>query len=95
MTLEESAALAQDLVFRGRVKMSCIKYADFIQIEAVTTPAHNTRFKWAQNTKTQPDLVAMQVHPIVVMDAAVQAAGAQISDAAWQAAVETTVDKML
>ena len=71
------------------------QYADSISIEANTVPAHNTRMRWAQNCFTQPDMVAGQLQPPVCMDAAVQAAGAEIEDAALQGAVETVVNKML
>jgi hypothetical protein len=37
----------------------------------------------------------MQVHPLVVMDPAVQTAGAEIADPALNSAVETTVGKMM
>lgn len=95
MTYQESAALMQDLEFRGRVKVACLKYADSIMIEASSVPAHNSRLRWAQNTFMQPDLVAMQVQPPTVMDAAVQAAGAAVTDAALQGAVETVVNKTI
>jgi len=93
MTYEESAALMGDQEFRGRVKVSCLKYADSIFIEASTTPAHNTRLRWGQSVVQSPDMIAAQVQAPVVMDAAVQAAGADIEDAALQSAVEATVNK--
>jgi hypothetical protein len=40
-----------------------------------------------------PDTVAMQLQPVVVMDTAVQDAGASITDAALQVVVETAVNK--
>jgi hypothetical protein len=43
----------------------------------------------------QPDMVAGQVTPSVVIDPAVEAAGAEITDAALQASVEVAVNKML
>lgn len=95
MTYEEMNALSTDLTFRGRVKIACLKYADSINIEANTVPAHNTRLRWAQNTFQQPDVVAGQVTPPVTIDPAVQAAGAAITDAALQTSVETVVNKML
>lgn len=95
MTYEESAALMQDIAFRGRVKVACLKYADSIMIEASNVPAHNARYKWAQNAFMQPDLVAMQVQPPTVMDPGVQSAGAAVTDAALQGAVETVVNKMI
>jgi hypothetical protein len=95
MTYTESAALMTDIAFRGRVKVSCLKYADSILVEATTVPAHNTRLRWAQNCFQQPDQVAAQVQPPTVMDAAVQSAGAEIDDAALQASVETVINKMM
>lgn len=95
MTYEESDALSKDFVFQGRVKIACLKYADSILGEANTVPAHNTREKWAFNTMQNPQFVAAQVQPPVVMDAAVQAAGAAITDEALQGAVESVVNKLL
>jgi hypothetical protein len=95
LTKSESAALMNDMEFRGRVKVSALQYADSIMIEASTVAAHNTRLRWASNTFQQPDMVAGQLQSPVVMDPAVQAAGAEITDAALQASVETVVNKML
>jgi len=95
VTYEESAALMTDMEFRGRVKVSALKYADSIMIEASSVPAHNTRVRWAQNTMQNPEMAAQQIQPPVVMDSAVQTAGAAISDAALQGSVEATVNKML
>lgn len=89
------AALMVDQDFRGRIKVSALKYADSIMIEAITVPAHNTRLRWATNTFQQPDPVSYQLQPPVVIDPAVQAAGAEITDAALQTSVETVVNKML
>lgn len=95
LTYEQSAELMKDPVFIGRVKVACLKFADFIMIEAATTPAHSTRLKWAQNTFAVPEQAAVTVTPPTVMDAAVQSAGATITDAALQTTVETVVNKML
>jgi hypothetical protein len=95
MTYEESAALMNDVEFRGRVKVSALKYADSIMIEASTVAGHNTRTRWAQNCMQNPEMTAQQLQPPVCMDAAVQLAGATITDAALQGAVESTVNKML
>jgi hypothetical protein len=84
-----------DLEFRGRVKVACLKYADSIMIEATSTPAHNSRLRWAQQAFMQPDLVAQQVQPPTVMDPAVQSAGAAVTDAALQGAVEAVVNKTI
>jgi hypothetical protein len=95
MTYDESAALMTDMEFRGRVKVSALKYADSITIEANTVPAHNTRLRWAQSTMQQPDMTAGQLQPPVVMDSAVQLAGKDISDTALQGSVEAVVNKLL
>jgi hypothetical protein len=95
LTYEESAALMTDQQFRGRIKVACLKYADSIMNEANTVPAHNTRLKWAQQCFQQPDMAAANVQPPVVMDPAVQVAGAEITDAALQGSVETVVNKMM
>src|SRR5262245_1933717 len=95
LTLEESGQLMSDAAFRQRIKPCCIKYADYILNEAPSVPAHNARVRWANNTFLNPEQVAFQVQPPTVMDAAVQSAGSEISDAALQAAVENVVNKML
>ena len=95
MTYSEMALLMTDLDFRGRVKVSALKFADSITIEADSVPAHNTRLRWAQSTFQQPDAVAGQLQPPTVIDPAVQLAGADITDAALQSAVEGVVNKML
>jgi hypothetical protein len=95
MTYTESAALMNDLDFRGRVKVACLKFADSIIDEDPTTPGHNASLRWAQTCFQQPDQTAAQVQPPTVMDAAVQAAGPTISDAALQGSVEAVIKKML
>lgn len=95
LSYEESAALMTDQAFRGRIKVACIKFADFIQLEAASEAAHNTRVKWAHNALAQPEAAAQQVAPVVVMDPSVQESGADVTDAALQSAVEASVNKML
>lgn len=96
MDYAASAALMVDMEFRGRVKVACIKFADFILLEDASVAAHNTRAKWANQTMTMPDASASQVTPPVVMDPAIQdAGGAAVTDAALQSAVEAAVNKML
>lgn len=90
-----SAALMTDADFRGRIKVACIKYADFILLEPADTPAHNTRVRWAQQAESQPDATAGQIQPVVVMDPAVQQDGSAVTDAALQSAVEASVNKTL
>lgn len=95
LTYDQSAALMMDVAFRGRVKVAALKYADSIMIELPSVPAHNTRERWAINTLQNPEMVAAQIQPAVVMDAAVQDAGSTITDAALQGSVEATINKML
>lgn len=95
MTYEESAALMGDIIFRNRIKVACLKFADSILLEAFDVPAHNTRIKWAQDTFRQPDMAAQSAQPGVVMDPAVQTSGSGIEDTALQGATEATVNKML
>jgi hypothetical protein len=95
MTYQESAALMVDQEFRGRVKVSALKYADSIMNEPETTAAHNTRLRWASNTMQQPDFVAASLQPPVVMDSAVQTAGSDITDVALQGSVEAVVNKLM
>jgi hypothetical protein len=95
MTYEESAALMTDAAFRGRVKVSALKYAGSILIEDEATPAHNTRERWALNVYQNPEIVASQLQAPTVMDPAVQAAGAEIEDVALQSAVEGVVNKLM
>lgn len=95
LSFQQSAQLMGDLAFRGRVKVACLKYADSIMSSRGPQPGGNTLLKWAQQTFQQPDQVSMQVQPPTVMDAAVQGAGADITDDALQGAVEAVVNKML
>jgi hypothetical protein len=95
VTYEESAALMIDIAFRNRVKVACLKYADSISIEATNTPAHVTRLKWSQTCFQNPEMVAGQTTPPTVMDVQVQLDGADITDAALQASVQTVVNKMM
>jgi hypothetical protein len=94
MTYAESEKLMQDFAFRGRIKVASLKYADSIMGEVQTTPAHNTRVKWAVSALQQPDMTAQQLQPPVVMDSQVQTDGADITDTALQGSVEAVVNKM-
>ena len=47
LTYTASAALMADVDFVNRVKVACLRYADFIFNEAINTPAHSTRIRWA------------------------------------------------
>jgi hypothetical protein len=83
------------MTFRGRVKVACLKFADSILNEASTVTAHGARVRWANLCFQQPDVIAGQVQPPVVMDPAVQTAGDTITDAALQAAVEAKLNEMM
>ena len=95
LTYEQSADLMKDGVFQGRIKVACLKYADYILNEPADTPGHSSRTKWASSTYTNPDYSAQQVQPPTVMDAAVQDQGSAIDDAGLQSAVEGVVNKMI
>jgi hypothetical protein len=90
-----SANLMNDPTFRGRIKVSCLHFAVYISGEPLNTPAHNTRFRWAQDCFGNPDGKAMQVQPSVVMDDNVQAQGDAIDDSGLQTAVETAIQNFL
>jgi hypothetical protein len=95
LTYDQSAALMQDMAFRGRVKVACLKYADSIMNEPTTTPAHNTRLRWATQCEQNPDGTAGMIQPPTVMDAAVQDAGSAITDTLLQGSVETVINKLM
>jgi hypothetical protein len=96
LTYEQSAALMVDAAFIDRVKVACLKYANYIWSEASSVPGHSSRIRWAQQTMTTPGTTAQMVTPPTVMDDAVQnGGGAAIDDAALQGAVENTVNKLL
>lgn len=90
-----SAELMKDGTFIDRVKVACLKYADFILNEQPSTPAHSTRIRWAQTTTESPDHAAQSLTPPIVMDAQVQQDGAAISDTALQTSVETTINRLM
>ena len=95
LTYDDSSALMSDQTFRGRIKVAMLKYANAILDESAAVPAHNSRYKWAQQVMQQPDMNAQNLQPPVVMDAAVQDAGKNIDDAGLQGAVESTVNKII
>lgn len=92
LTQTESNALMNNFDFRGRIKVCALKYAKYIYDEATNVPAHNTRSKWARETGQNPEQAAMTLHPLVVMDTAVQDQGDAIDDPGLQSAVENTVN---
>jgi hypothetical protein len=91
----QSAALMRDTVFQGRIKFFATKYADFVSLEAPTTERHTAAIRWVQRMYAQPDLVAGELQPLVVADPAVQAAGAEITDAALGPAVEAAIKRTI
>jgi hypothetical protein len=96
MTYEETNSLTKDAIFRGRTAVACTHYAVFITDEPASTPAHSTRYKWAQTTLGNPEAAVNMVITTVCNDQAVQdAPGAAITDAALQTTVETAVNKLL
>jgi len=95
LSYDESATLMRDVSFVGRIKVACLHFATFILDEPSSTAAHNTRYRWAQNTLVDADAVATKVAPAVVMDPQVQTDGSSITDANLQSSVETAVQKML
>lgn len=95
LTYTESAALMQDSQFRSRIMVACLKFADYIAAEAADVPAHNTRLRWSGQCMASPQLAASATQPTTVMQDQVQTAGADITDADLQIAVETAVNQML
>jgi hypothetical protein len=93
LSYDQSSDLMTDMKFRGRVKVACLEYATYIADEDPKVPAHNSRFRWAQQCFQQPEIVAQQIQNPVVMDPAVQAAGASITDDALQKAVEGVINR--
>src|SRR5262245_6620220 len=100
LTYNETAALMTDMEFRKRTKLACLHYAVYIEGEAETVPAHNTRMNWARQTFSAPDNSVTAVMPILVMDTKVQDAGvdaegkSQITDPDLQSATEASVNLM-
>lgn len=95
LTYDQSATLMIDSAFRGRVKVSCLKFAESIIDEAGTVPGHGARYRWAQQCMQSPDMTAQTVQAPTVMDPNVQSAGSTIDDATLQSAVEATIEQML
>jgi hypothetical protein len=90
-----SAELMSNPAFTDRVKIACLKFANYISDEPSNTPGHTSRLRWAQQTMAAPTSAAQMITPPTVMDSTVQAQGGAIDDAGLQTAVETTVNKML
>jgi hypothetical protein len=95
LSLLQSAALMQNMTLRNRIKVACMRFADYVLNEPPDTPARNARQRWATNAISSPDTVASQVQPSAVMDPNVQAAGEDVTDQDLQSAVEAAVQRML
>lgn len=95
LTYQESADLIADIQFRGRIKVSLLSFAKYVFGEAPDVPAHNTRYRYAQTIYGSPDGVALQLQPAVVMEDAVQQAGADITDTALQGVVESIIARVM
>ena len=95
LSYDDSQKLMNDFEFRGRIKVAALHFAAYILSEANNVPAHNTRYKWAQNTYQQPDMVAQQIHPAVVMEDSIQAGGGGVDDLTLQSAVESVINKVI
>jgi len=93
VTNQESAELALDPVFRGRVKVSLLRYAE--NILGNPSGRTNALIAWARITFMQSDQVAQQYQGGVVLDGAVQSAGKDVTDQALQGAVESAVNKIV
>lgn len=92
LTLAESAALINDLDFRGRVKVAALQYATYVFSQAGQS---NSRMAWAQRTMQQPDTTAQTLTPAVVMNINVQSLGKDIDDDNLRASVQVTADLMI
>ena len=95
LTYTESAALMTDPTFRGRIKVACLKYADSILIADTPVSMQSGLVRWALRAFQMPDTVAQETQPPTVMDGAVQADGAAISDGALQGSLEAVVRKLV
>jgi hypothetical protein len=100
LTYSETAALMNDVQFKDRSKIACLHYAVYIEGEADTVPAHNTRMNWARQTFSSPENSVTTIMPILVMDTKVQDAGVDaeghslITDPDLQSATEASVNLM-
>ena len=88
-------ALMSDQEFLGRSRIACLHYASYISGEDQSAPAHATRMRWALQTIANPDTSLTQILTTLVMDDKVQTAGAAITDADLQTAVETSVNRYI
>ena len=94
LTYLDTAALMTDTDFNSRSRVACLHYASYINGEATSTPAHNTRMRWARETFAEPFIAVNKIMPALAMDAKVQEFGSEITDLDLQSAVETTVNNL-
>lgn len=95
LSYSDSAALQNDMAFRGRVKVAMLKFALSIMNEASNAPAHNARYRWGQTAMQGPDQWAANIQPTVVLDPNVQSNGSTIDDPTLQSAVEATINQFI
>lgn len=95
LSYSESAGLMADMDFHGRIKVALLNFASYVSGEQPNVPAHNSRYKWAQQAMQFPDQTATQLQPVVVMDPGVQSQGAAIADGQLQSAVEGAINKLI
>lgn len=94
LTQEESAALMNDPVFRGRVKVCALNYAQYLSLQAATAGS-NAKMTWMQSTVRNPDNMAATLTPPTVLNPNVQIAGAEVTDADLMAAVQAVADMIM
>lgn len=94
MTYAESAALMNDTVFRGRVKVALLNYAQYLSLQ-LATASSNAKMVFIQQTIRNLEVMTQTVVPPTVMNPNVQQDGADISDANLQAAVQAVADLMM
>jgi hypothetical protein len=87
-----TANLRADADFVKRVEIAIAKFALYILAESPSTPNHAARYRWADQAIKNTPAFAQALLTAVVLDAAVQADGALISDALLQSAVEAQVN---
>jgi hypothetical protein len=95
LSLLESAQLMQNPELRSRVKVACIKFAEYILGEPADTPARSARLRWALSAMSNLDMVTTAALPNTVMDPKVQENGENIDDEGLQSALEAAVIRML
>ena len=97
MDYAESAALMNNTLFKGRVKVAILKYSNSILSSGASLPSigANAILRWASHAYNDSERIAQQVIAPVVMDASVQNQSEHITDEALQKVVESVVNKTL